>query len=102
MENAVNQSYQVISPPGKYDEIDNEIKKDIFKYKFKQTKTPIKLRVVATKNRGSPSPKRTSQTKIAAVKKEEIVRMYMNLNTEIELINRNKGKKILNTFMPKK
>jgi hypothetical protein len=40
--------------------------------------------------------------KPAPVKKEEIVRMYMNLNTEIELINRNKGKKILNTFKPKK
>ena len=26
----------------------------------------------------------------------------MNLNTEIELINRNKGNKILNTFLPKR
>ena len=91
------------SQPGDYEEIDNEIKKDIFKYKFKTTKTPIKLRVVATKNRGISPPKRMTQTmKPAPVKKEEIVRMYMNLNTEIELINRNKGKKILNTFKPKK
>lgn len=28
--------------------------------------------------------------------------MYMNLNTEIEQINRTKGKQILNTFLPKK
>ena len=36
MENGtVNQSYQINTSPGKYDEIDNEIKKDIFKYKFK-------------------------------------------------------------------
>ena len=78
-------------PSGKYDEIDNEIKKDIYKYKFKTTKTPIKLKIVATKNRGansqnrSNSPKKNRQSSVTpAVKKEEIVKMYMNLNTEIE------------------
>ena len=43
-----------------YAEIDKEIKKDIFKYKFKTTKTPIKLKIVPTKSRGPNSPQRNS------------------------------------------
>tara|TARA_B110000285_G_scaffold42627_1_gene47260 strand:- start:384 stop:575 length:192 start_codon:yes stop_codon:yes gene_type:complete len=48
----------VIRPESNYQEIDNEIKKDIYKYKFKTTKTPIKLKIVPTINRKSISTKR--------------------------------------------
>jgi membrane glycosyltransferase len=62
---------------------------------------------VPTKNRYiSPSKKTVYSSQKTAItqpiKKEETARMYMNLNTEIEQINRTKVKQILNTFLPKK